>query len=245
MKTAIVITGLPRKVKLGYNSFWKKIIEKYNPDIYLHFWEDYEHELVLDLYKPTKYVCEKPFSFKKYTENTIPEIRYTQMQPVFEVIGVERSFPMYYGWQSGSRLLEGEYDCVIKGRFDLNGYVNFDNIDFTKINLNTRDDSKFGFICEDNLFISNSTNFKKVYDNIFEDLILYINENDNLLMGGEYHFTKLLQHKKLDTLILANNLQHTVLKSMSFIGEIRQSQINLTHHTNFELLKNDKTKKLL
>ena len=47
MKVAIAISGLPRKVEEGYNQFWKQIIEKYNADVYLHFWEDEEYEKIL------------------------------------------------------------------------------------------------------------------------------------------------------------------------------------------------------
>ena len=39
MRVAVVITGLPRKVKEGYESCWKKYIEKYDADVYVQYWD--------------------------------------------------------------------------------------------------------------------------------------------------------------------------------------------------------------
>ena len=40
MKVALLLTGLARKVEEGYNHYWKHIIENYDTDVYLQFWEE-------------------------------------------------------------------------------------------------------------------------------------------------------------------------------------------------------------
>ena len=49
MKVALLLTGLPRKVQEGYDNCWKHIIENYDTDVYLHFWEDDDYEKVLEV----------------------------------------------------------------------------------------------------------------------------------------------------------------------------------------------------
>ena len=52
MKVALLLTGLARKVEEGYNHYWKHIIENYDTDVYLQFWEDEDYEKVLKIYNP-------------------------------------------------------------------------------------------------------------------------------------------------------------------------------------------------
>ena len=40
MKVALLLSGLPRKVKEGYEHTWKHIIKNYDTDVYLHAWKD-------------------------------------------------------------------------------------------------------------------------------------------------------------------------------------------------------------
>ena len=66
MKVALVLTGLARKVEEGYRQYWKHIIENYDVDVYLQFWEDEDFETVLKIYNPVKYVHHKPFKFTEH-----------------------------------------------------------------------------------------------------------------------------------------------------------------------------------
>ena len=51
MKVPLLLTGL-RKVEEGYNHYWKHIVENYDTDVYLQFWEDEDYEKVLKIYNP-------------------------------------------------------------------------------------------------------------------------------------------------------------------------------------------------
>ena len=37
----------------------------------------------------------------------------------YDVEGNFRGFHMFYSWQQGYNLIEGEYDCIIRSRYDL------------------------------------------------------------------------------------------------------------------------------
>jgi hypothetical protein len=126
MKVAIAISGLPRKVEEGYNQFWKQIIEKYNADVYLHFWEDEEYKKILSLYNPKKYISEKPFSFADYVDGLEADESLSRPTKPYDVAGNFRGFPMLHGWQKVCELVEGDYDYVIRGRYDLGGYCNLE-----------------------------------------------------------------------------------------------------------------------
>ena len=191
MKTAIVISGLPNKVEEGYNQFWKSIIEKYNADVYLHFWEDGEYEKVLSLYNPKKYISEKPLSFINYID--IPSTELNNGNANF------RQFSMFYGWQEVCKLIEDDYECVIRGRYNLTGYCNLENIDNSKINVSNYHwpNSK---ICDDNLYVSNSDLYRKIFYDSFDSL-----REDTIKFGLKYspeiHFTKLIDKKGLYNLV--------------------------------------------
>jgi hypothetical protein len=202
MKTAIVISGLPRKVEEGYNQFWKPIIEKYNTDVYLHFWEDEEYQKVLSLYNPKKYISEKPFSFENYVNGLEADESLSRPTKPYDVAGNFRGFPMFHSWQRVSELVENDYDYVIRGRYDLAGYCNLQNVDKSKINISAWHWGRGHEICDDNLYVSNSELYKKIHSDAFDDLI----ENANSI--GRIYF----QEKNFTEMIKRKGLYHLVNK---------------------------------
>ena len=121
MKVALILSGLPRKVKEGYDKYWKHVIENYDTDVYLHFWEDEEYEKVLDVYSPKKYICEKPFSFSYYTENVeSPNDAMARPNKKYGIAGNYTTFPMMWGWQVSYNLMDDyQYDYIIRSRYDV------------------------------------------------------------------------------------------------------------------------------
>jgi len=200
MKVAIVISGLPRKVEEGYNQFWKSIIEKYNADVYLHFWEDEEYEKILSLYNPKKYISEKPFSFADYVNGLEADESLSRPTKPYDVAGNFRGFPMMHGWQKICELLDGEYDYVIRGRYDLDGYCNLENVDPNKINVSSWHWGN-SEICDDNLYVSNSDLYRKIHYDAFDNLI-----EDAVKIGRIYfqekNFTRMIERKGLYNLVV-------------------------------------------
>jgi len=201
MRVAIVISGLPRKVKEGYNQFWKSIIENYNADVYLHFWEDEEYEKILSVYNPKKYISEKPFSFAEYVDGLEADESLSRPTKPYDVAGNFRGFPMFHGWQKACKLIDEDYDYVIRGRYDLGGYCNLENVDPNKINVSAWHWGNGHDICDDNLFISNSKIYNEIHRDAFDNLI-----EDAMKIGRIYfqekNFTRMIQRKGLHDLVV-------------------------------------------
>jgi hypothetical protein len=172
MKVAVAITGLPRKVEEGYDKFWKNLIDKWNADVYLQFWEDEEYDKVLNVYKsPTKYVCEKPFKFTKHQEGVVsPNDDKSRPIPAYDVWGNFRSLPMFHCWQTVCSLMENKYDCVIRGRYDLSGFCNIENLDLNKVNV-AGAPWPGTHILDDNLFVSNYEIFYDIHNDAIDNLV--------------------------------------------------------------------------
>ena len=120
MKVALLLTGLPRKVEEGYKNYWKNIVENYDTDVYLQFWEDEEYEKVLKVYNPINFSQEVPFKFTEHRKGVVsPNDDMSRPLEQYDVAGNFRGLPMFYSWQTGYRLIDGNYDCVIRSRYDL------------------------------------------------------------------------------------------------------------------------------
>jgi hypothetical protein len=198
MKVALLLTGLPRKVQEGYDKCWKHIIENYDTDVYLHFWEDEKYEKVLEVYNPKKYICQKPFKFTEYKKNTkcLNDNNRVYFEK-YDVFGNEKTLPMMYGWQSGYNLIDTDYDCIIRSRYDLKTSFPFklENIDFTKINISANHWPGSPII-DDNLSISNQLFSNQLFSNIFYEFTEHI-QNTGFIYFPEKNFTEMLEVKNL------------------------------------------------
>jgi hypothetical protein len=220
MKVALLLTGLPRKVQEGYDNYWKHIIENYDTDVYLHFWEDEEFDKVLNVYSPKKYICEKPFKFTNYKiginsyfrDGITPDDLSRPLEQ-YDVAGNFRSLPMFYSWQRGYGLIEGEYDCIIRSRYDLGteNQIKLQNLDLTKINTSGMH-WPGSIIFDDNLCITNQTYGYKIFSNIFDVFVEHIKSNSTIHFA-ERNFTEILVKKGLynDT-IKTNELPFELLR---------------------------------
>ncbi len=196
MKVAIAISGLPRKVEEGYNQFWKSIIEKYNADVYLHFWKDEEYEKILSIYNPKKYIYQEPFSFASFTDIINARDKNSNYSEKYGVGGNMRSFPLFYGWQQLSSIVDNDYDFIIRGRYDIEGKIpDLNLLDTSKIyvsGIHWYNIDRF----DDNLFISNSKLFKSTYFDCFDYLMDYARTFGNISFQEE-NFTTMLLNKSL------------------------------------------------
>ena len=204
MKVALLLTGLPRKIEEGYNSFWKNIIENYDTDIYLHYWEDEEYQKVLEIYNPKKYIQEKPFKFTEYkiginsffADGVTPDDM-SRPLPQYDVAGCFRGFPMFYSWQNGYNLIEGDYDCVIRSRYDLGTHnpIKLENLDLSKINISNSHWSG-SEIPDDNLCITNQHLSNILFKDVFDELINDTRQTGKLFFQ-EKMFMGILKRKDL------------------------------------------------
>lgn len=197
MKVALLLSGLARNVKGGYEQYWKPIIDNYDTDVYLHYWEDREHEEVLKVYNPKKYVCDPPKWVGEYqkTVRTIND-KMVRPDPRYGVAGNYYMYLIIWGWQQSFNLIEGEYDCIIKSRYDM-GYgpaPDLTKLDMTKLNVGM---SWPGTpIPDDNLLITNQSLATQLYTDIYP-FWERIAEERGYIEFPEKNFQYLLERKDM------------------------------------------------
>jgi hypothetical protein len=226
MKVALLLTGLARKVEEGYIHYWKHIIENYDVDVYLQFWEDEDYEKVLKIYNPVKYLQHKPFKFtehrkgiESYFANGMTELDEVEdrSRPLveYDVEGNFRGFPMFYSWQQGYNLIEGEYDCIIRSRYDLGTHrpIRLENLDLSKVNISNHHWGNSP-VMDDNLTITNQKFADILFKDVFDEFITYAKSYGKIFFQ-EHNFTKILHRKGLgEHICKTNELPFDLLREM-------------------------------
>ncbi len=206
MKTALLLSGLPRNVKDGYSQYFEHIIKKYNADVYLHFWEDADFESVLKIYDPKKYISTTPFSFSEYKIG-VKSPNDPLARPIFpyDVAGNYTALPMFYGWQSVYSLLDGNYDCIIKSRYDIGweSPIDLKKFDLSKINISNMHWQNSEII-DDNIFITNQILADKILSDVFNFFVHQI-KRDGVIYTPEKNLTNILIERDLYQFVYKSN----------------------------------------
>jgi hypothetical protein len=218
MKVALLLSGLPRAVKSGYDRSWSHIINNYDTDVYLHAWKDDSYGCnwkdVADVYNienVKSFHIQEPFKFTKYKEGiSLPHEDKSRPLPEYDVMSCFRQFPMFYSWQKVYRQMYDtniEYDCVIRSRYDMNFYHEFR---LENLNLNVLNHGPGGRYYDDNLCITDKTNSDKLFLNIFNDLLLE-SRRTGVLNSAEESWSMLIDKSKLPTCVV-HELHFTLLR---------------------------------
>lgn len=199
MKVALLLSGLPRKVKDGFDMTWKHIIENYDTDVYLHAWKDEEWESVSQIYPNAKSLqIQEPFKFTKYKKGiTLPHSDKSRPLPQYDVMSCFRQLPMFYSWQMVYKPMYDstiQYDVVIRSRYDL-GIKTPVKLEQFNISDIIHADVPGGFF-DDNLCITNKKNSDKLFKNIFDDVIKSGRKN-GILNSAESSWTMMLETYQL------------------------------------------------
>jgi hypothetical protein len=203
MKVALCLSGQLRTFEKTYELIYNNIIVPNNADVFIHSWitdentyfgtdpsriyitDDNSHLKALELYKPKKYLFEKPKSFKNYHHLKIPigwqnTCKSNIINPSAHI--ATQTVSMFYGIYKCNELKEDyanenniTYDAVIRLRFDaiipkqiLISNFNLNNLYYQ--NLNHPDN-----IISDWINIGNNNIM-----NIFSSIFLYIGFLNNL-----------------------------------------------------------------
>lgn len=200
MKVALLLSGLPRAVNLGYNLSWKRLIENYDVDVYLHSWKDKSYgcdwEEVLKTYNfdsVKNITIQSPFKFTKYKEGiSLPHSDKSRPLEEYDVISCFRQLPMFYSWQTIYRICNSttiDYDVIIRSRYDINFYHQFKLEDMS---LDVLNHSPGGQYFDDNLCITNKNNADRLFLNIFDDL-LSMAKSKGILHSAEMSWSNLIE----------------------------------------------------
>lgn len=154
MKIALCLSGQPRFVKEAYPYIKQNIIDRYDTDVFCHFWyddniENYqckfgdtEHDLnwakyrlakdvkdqVLDLYKPKKYSYQSPIEFQNANIDTTKSFEkyFGNIQKEeFKYFHIRNSHSMWYSVLQ-SNLLKEQYRFETNTKYDVTIRSRFD-----------------------------------------------------------------------------------------------------------------------
>jgi len=131
----------------------------------------------------------------------------------YDVAGNFRCLPMLYSWQIGYSLIQGEYDCVIRSRYDLgsNYPININSLNLENVNISNHHwpDSP---ITDDNLCITNKINSDKIFSDIFNEFVYHIKKT-GVIHFAEKNFMEILQRKNMyEKVRKCNELPFTLLR---------------------------------
>ena len=237
MKIAICISGQPRNFKQGYESLKTHFLDKYDCDIYFHTWKtdsfestnfgfgNYQYNFSRDdyyslnfIYQPKKHSLESPITFDA-SNYKCPIWR----QPL------NNTLSMFYSTYKSFQLIEGDYDYVVRTRFDVD-YSKF-NLEFPKEgiilpewNTDIRVKSR-GYY---DVFALGKSEDMKVYSQVFSNVISYITNDEEFLISlqGEWpgQDSPLRNEYLLKWHLLKNNIkvkELPTLEEKSDVGLIR------------------------
>lgn len=190
MKIAISISGQPRNYKQSYLSLKEYFLDKYDCDIYFHSWKtskfestnfgggnhqysltEQDYKDLIELYQPKNYILEQPIVFDA-SGYKCPIWR----QPL------NNTLSMFYSIYKSFQLIEGEYDYVVRTRFDID-YSKF-SLEFPKEDLilpewNTDIRVKHrGFY---DVFAIGTQPSMKIYSEVFSNVISYITNDPQIM----------------------------------------------------------------
>ena len=190
MKIAICISGQPRNFKQSYISLKKYFLDKYDCDVYFHSWktpnfestnfgggnhqyqlDENDYDRLIELYQPKKYILEQPIVFDA-SGYKCPIWR----QPL------NNTLSMFYSIYKSFQLIEGEYDYVVRTRFDID-YSLFD-LEFSKDEINipewNTDPNVKHRGCYD-VFAFGPQYLMKTYSEVFPYIISYVTNDPQML----------------------------------------------------------------
>lgn len=185
MKIALCFSGQARGFEQGYEYYKRNLLDHYDVDVYIHSWKFDGMERLNELYKPVACSYELPVADEridfKYPRNPNP----VKHPP-------RGTYSMYYSMNKVSKLIQDEYDWVIKSRTDyaLNVNIPFQQLDNSKLyipNCRMVPERDFG----NDQFAFGSQETMEKYMSTFENLDKYYNEgaqfNGEDLMRANLH----------------------------------------------------------
>lgn len=113
MKIALIMSGHLRCYKDCFESLKSNVIDSTNCDVFMQFYSSPETDNALSLYNPKKYLISEEQEPVPFTVHPVCRIH---KAPETNVDGV---FSMWNNIKKSFDLVDGDYDYVIKARYDI------------------------------------------------------------------------------------------------------------------------------
>jgi len=197
MKTALLISGLPRFIDAGFPSLKNNIISPNNPDIFIHTWGNPEDQnlknKLVSLFKPNHMLIESP----KIIHNThmnLDRMMVSHGRSYKQEKFVEMVYSMWYSILQANLLKEQcrlehniHYDYVIRARFDITYTRNIDVSKFDKNIIHTAERPDLPPEMVDDRFAFASNELMNIYCSGFNniDFIHSMREKKDGIFCGE------------------------------------------------------------
>ena len=200
MKTAVIISGDSRTFRDCYPSLNACILSQNNCDLFLHLYEDENTEQVLKTYSPKRFLLEN----KSSVSFSVPVSCETNKPPEVNAFGVMcqwRNIEIAFG------LIDGNYDCVLKTRYDLK-YTNpllIKDFDMNVLNVPIGGDWRGGLF---DMMAFSSPKIMSKYCSMFQRIGLYSEG------GIPCHSEILNRHNNQSEVV--NRFEYTVLLRREF-----------------------------
>jgi hypothetical protein len=173
MKIALCFSGQARAIKTGFEYYKRNLLDLYDVDVYFHSWNSENNQVYLDTYKPKNFKFEDALNvdLSKYTR--IPAKR-----------PAKNIYSMYYSMNECRKLIQGNYDWVIRARTDyaLNVDLKFHTLDSSKLYIPDEHQNVERDAGNDQFAASSQSNMEK-YLSTFENIDRYYDNGCEL--GGE------------------------------------------------------------
>lgn len=186
MKTALILSGHLRCFKDCYESLKRNVLDVTNCEVFMHLYDSEDTEDAIELYKPTKYIVVDPLQSASYLIDPVCRI-YKASET--DVDGV---FSMWNNINKSFGLVNSDYDCVIKGRYDIkfSGPLKLDSLNMNAINIPEGGDWRGGMF---DMFAVSSYENMKYYCSLIDCLNRYTRDERIL-----FHPEILLRHHMRD-----------------------------------------------
>jgi hypothetical protein len=200
MKIAILLSGEPRTFRECYPSLESNILSKNECDIFLHMYDDNDTSEVLRMYSPKKIIIEN----KNDIVLNISKLCHTNKPIETNVEGI------FYQWRNINKvfnLICGDYDCVVKTRYDVK-YTNplyLKTFDMNMLNVPVGGDWRGGMF---DMMAFGSKNIMSHYCSLYDFIEKYS------IDGVQCHSEILNRHHNVQ--ISTNRFEYTVLLRRQF-----------------------------
>lgn len=194
MKVAMCLCGLTNGYEKSFIRLGEKILPKYQPDIYIHSWEQNENIIkdILYKYKPVKYIFEPQKDFKNEI-NHLSSSEYDVQNVLYSCDLGSSIFTLLsytYSRKKNFEQITDSYDLVIICRFDVLNWRNQDppddlsilefnqSIDINKIYLRYWNQLNSGLA--EQWFYCSQENMK-IICNLYNELFKYLEKDSNYI----------------------------------------------------------------